>query len=198
MARETCVRSRAARFELGTRSWGQIGPTAANQGARLLRAIYNYADRKLADDLPTSPCVAVEFLKERGTRRVLSWDELPGWWDKVVTLGNPVRRVLLEAAAVVWAAHVGRGYDRWEDVRGNVLRRPNPKGGRRPCLRPAAYFAAAHVFAEAREAAERLHQGSLGLPAESACGHVTNMRELKAFPGVWPHDLSADLRHGLC
>ncbi|AIQ91326.1 tyrosine-type recombinase/integrase [Methylobacterium oryzae] len=171
-------------------SWGQIGPTAANQGARLLRAIYNYADRKLADDLPTSPCVAVEFFKERGTRRVLSWDELPGWWDKVVTLGNPVRRVYWKLLLLSGLRMSDAATIRWEDVRGNVLRRPNPKGGRGRAFDLPLTLQLRTVFAEAREAAERLHQGSPWVfPAESACGHVTNMRELKAFPGVWPHDL---------
>lgn len=43
---------------------------------------------------------------------------------------------------------------------------------------------------EAREAARHLHPDSpCILPAKHAGGHVLNMRELKAFPSVWPNDL---------
>ncbi|MGU3336855.1 tyrosine-type recombinase/integrase [Methylobacterium mesophilicum] len=170
--------------------WGRIGPTAANQGARLLRAVYNYADKRLVDDLPASPCVAVEFFKERGTRRVLSWEELPGWWDKVLTLGNPVRCAYWKLLLYSGLRMTDAATIRWEDLRGGVLHRPNPKGGRGRAYDLPITQQLNSVFAEAREAVAKLHPGSPWVfPADSACGHVTNMRELKAFPSVWPHDL---------
>lgn len=171
-------------------SWGQMGPTAANHGARLLRAIYNYADKRLADDLPATPCVAVEFFKERGMRRVLSWEDLPGWWGQVSTLCNPVRRsywklLLFSGLRMTDAATI-----RWEELRGHVLHRPHPKGGRGRAYDLPITQQLSAIFEEAREAAQQLYPASPWVfPADSSCGHVLNMRELKAFPGVWPHDL---------
>ena len=155
-----------------------------------MRAVYNYADRRLADDLPASPCVAVEFFAERGTRRVLTWDELPGWWDSVLILGNPVRRAFWKLLLFSGLRMTDAATIRWEDVRVDVLRRPNPKGGRGRAFDLPITPQLRDVLVEAREAAERLYPGSpWALPADSACGHVSNMRELKAFPGVWPNDL---------
>ncbi|GEP12022.1 integrase [Methylobacterium gnaphalii] len=170
--------------------WGSIGPTAANQGARLLRAVYNFADKRLVDDLPANPCVAVEFFPERGTRRVLSWEDLPEWWGQVLTLSNPVRRsywklLLFSGLRMTDAATV-----RWEDLRDGVLHRPNPKGGRTRAYDLPLTRQAQIIFEEARAAALQLDPKSPWVfPADSSFGHVQNMRELKAFPGVWPHDL---------
>ena len=170
--------------------WGSMGPTAANHGARLLRAVYNYADKRIADDLPASPCVAIEFFTERGTRRLLSWEDLPGWWRQVHTLGNPIRRsywklLLFSGLRMTDAATI-----RWEDLRGGVLHRPNPKGGCNRAYDLPITPPVHDIFEEAREGAERLHPGSLWtFPADSACGHVLNMRERVAFPDVWRHDL---------
>lgn len=170
--------------------WGRMGPTAANHGARLLRAVYNYADKRLADDLPASPCVAVEFFKERGTRRVLSWEDLPGWWEKVHSLENPVRRAYWKLLLFSGLRMTDAATIRWEDVHGDILHRPSPKGGRSRSYDLPITTHLRSVIEEAREAAERFRSGSpWAFPADSACGHVSNMRELKAFPGVWPHDL---------
>lgn len=171
-------------------SWGGIGPTAANQGARLLRAIYNFADKRLADDLPANPCVAVEFYPERETRRVLSWEDLPDWWSRVLHLGNPIRQsywklLLFSGLRMTDAATI-----RWEDVRGDVLHRPNPKGGRTRAFDLPLTRQARGILGKARTAAEQFDPASpWAFPSDSACGHVLNMRESKAFPGVWPHDL---------
>lgn len=170
--------------------WGQMGPTAANHGARLLRAVYNYADKRLADDLPANPCVAVEFFAERGTRRVLSWEDLPGWWVRVLTLGNPVRRAYWKLLLFSGLRMTDAATIRWEDLRGNALHRPNPKGGRSRAYDLPITSQLGVILAEAREAANQLFPASPWVfPADSACGHVLNMRELKAFPTVWPHDL---------
>ncbi|GJD96288.1 tyrosine-type recombinase/integrase [Methylobacterium iners] len=170
--------------------WGSIGPTAANQGARLLRAIYNYADKRLADDLPANPCVAVEFFAERGTRRVLSWEDLPRWWKRVLTLENPVRQSYWKLLLFTGLRMSDAATIRWGDVRGDVLNQPNPKGGRSRAYDLPLTQQLRAILGEARKATEQLHPGSPWVfPADSACGHVRNMRELKAFPCVWPHDL---------
>lgn len=170
--------------------WGPIGPTSANQGARLLRAVYNYADKRLADDLPANPCVAVEFFAERGTRRVLSWEDLPGWWGRVLELQNPVRRAYWKLLLFSGLRMTDAATVRWEDLRGGVLHRPSPKGGRSRAYDLPVTRQVREILDEAREAAERLRPGSpWAFPANSACGHVLNMRERVAFPGVWPHDL---------
>lgn len=170
--------------------WGRMGPTAANHGARLLRAVYNYADKRLADDLPASPCVAVEFFKERGTRRVLSWEDLPGWWEKVHSLENPVRRAYWKLLLFSGLRMTDAATIRWEDLHGDILHRPSPKGGRSRSYDLPITTQLHSVLKEARQAVERFRPGSPWVfPADSACGHVLNMRELKAFPGIWPHDL---------
>jgi integrase len=170
--------------------WGRLGPTAANHGARLLRTIYNYADKRLADDLPSSPCVALEFFKERGTRRVLSWQDLPGWWEQVHSLGNPVRRAYWKLLLFSGLRMTDAATIQWQDVNTGVLHRPNPKGGRSRAYDLPITEPLGAIFDEARRAAGQIHPASPWVfPADSSCGHVLNMRELKAFPGVWPHDL---------
>lgn len=171
-------------------SWGRMGPTAANHGARLLRAVYNYADKRLADDLPASPCVAVEFFKERGMRRVLTWEELPGWWDQVHSVCNPVRRAYWKLLLFSGLRMTDAATIRWEDLHGDTLHRPSPKGGRSRAYDLPITPQLRGFFEEARLAAAQLHSASPWVfPADSSYGHVLNMRELKAFPGVWPHDL---------
>ncbi|GEP11249.1 hypothetical protein MGN01_30940 [Methylobacterium gnaphalii] len=139
--------------------WGHIGPTAANHGARLLRTVYNYAAKRLAEDLPPNPCVAVEFFAERGTRRLLSWDELPAWWGHVLSLSNPVRcaywkLLLLSGLRMTDAATI-----RWEELRGEFLHRPNPKGGR----------ARAYDLPITEQMLNHLRRSSRGSPAVISC-----------------------------
>lgn len=170
--------------------WGRLGPTAANHGARLLRAVYNYADKRLAENLPASPCVAIEFFKERGTRRVLTWEDLPGWWEQVHSLSNPVRVAYWKLLLFSGLRMTDAATIRWEDLHGDTLHRPSPKGGRARAYDLPITRQLRNVFEEACVAAERFRSASpWAFPAASACGHVLNMRELKAFPGVWPHDL---------
>lgn len=170
-------------------SWGKRGPTRANQGARLLRTIYNHA-YKSVEGLPSNPCIAVEYFKEREIRRTVTWDELSGWISKVRGLSNPIRMgywrlLLFSGLRMTDAATI-----KWEDIHDDFLHRPNPKGGRTKAFNLPITRQLRTILEEVRQSSGLLFPGSQWVfPAQSKQGHVYNMREKTAFPDVWPHDI---------
>jgi len=63
--------------------WGKHGPTVANQTARLVRAVFNYALNKLTTSATENPCRAIEYFKERNLRRIIAAEALAEWWKAV-------------------------------------------------------------------------------------------------------------------
>lgn len=132
----------------------------------------------------------MEYFAERGTRRLLTWEELPGWWEQVHTVGNPVRRAYWKLLLYSGLRMTDAATIRWEDLRASVLHRPSPKGGRSRAYDLPMTRQLRVIFEEARAAAGQLNPASPWVfPADRACGLVLNMRERVAFPHVWPHDL---------
>lgn len=169
-------------------NWGQVGPRAANMGAQLFRAIWNYA-AKFSDDLPPNPSTAVEYFPEREQRRIIAWPELPEWWRRTDGLPNPIRRVYWRFLLFSGLRKMDALTIRWEDVREGHIHRPNPKGGRIRAFDMPLTDQLRKLLEEARTAGEALYPGSPWVfPAEGKRGHMIAACE-KSFPGVTPHDL---------
>jgi hypothetical protein len=63
-----------------TRITEQHGPYAANRSMRFFRACYRTADKRLDEDLPRCPVIAVNFNKERRRQEPIPWSRLPMLW----------------------------------------------------------------------------------------------------------------------
>lgn len=74
------------------------GKVTANHMMRDLRAAYNLALRVVdnPDLIPDNPVKAVTFNKERRKNAVIHPDDLPGWWEHIQGLPNPLRRAMHE------------------------------------------------------------------------------------------------------
>lgn len=169
--------------------WGRSGPTVANQSARLLRAILNYA-AKFADELPANPCSAIEYFPERNLRRSISAAELPDWWQGVGKIPNPIRRSYWKLLLFTGLRKEDAATIRWEDVHADRIHRPNPKGGRIKAFDVPITTQVAAILAEAKKAAEVEFSGSpFVFPSASKKGHVANPRENRYIPECSPHDV---------
>jgi integrase len=82
------------------------------------------------EGLPPNPCIAIEYFKERETRRILTWEELPDWNAKVEKLSNPIRKAYWRLLLFSGLRMTDAATIRWKDVQDDFLHRPNPKGGR--------------------------------------------------------------------
>ncbi len=111
------------------RGWEPRGATAANHGRSLFRAIYNYAQR-ISDGLPANPVYAVEKSKERAFRPRLTWEHLPGWWAKVESLSNPVRKGYWKFLLFSGLRRTDAATIKWSEIGEDTILRPITKGGR--------------------------------------------------------------------
>lgn len=170
---EAIGRDRAGVRERVERIARDHGAATADSVARVLRAVYNRA-RRQHPDLPANPCDNVDF---RGTRRRavdLDPDALLAWGPAVLGL-DPVRRDLhlflllsgmrSQAARSARAEHLLPGR--------RLLRVPSPKGGEgRAFDLPLSAPLLDLLSARARAA-----RGGWLFPADSASGHVEEVRE---------------------
>ncbi|CAM5771836.1 integrase [Labrys miyagiensis] len=169
--------------------WGDSGPTVANQCARLLRAIYNYA-AKVADDLPANPCRAIEYFTERNLRRVVSKDELAEWWLALENIPNPIRRAYWKLLLFTGLRKQDAATMRWDEVFDDRVHRPNPKGGRTKAFDLPMTAQLRQILDEAKAAHDVLFPNSpYVFPSTAKCGHLVNPREEGSLPGCSPHDL---------
>jgi len=169
-------------------SWGDRGPTIANQTLRLFRGIYNHA-LKVHEGLPANPATAVDPFKERQHRPILTWDELPDWWVKVEKLKNPTRRAYWKFLLFSGLRRVDAATLKWEDVHDDHIHRPCPKGGKDRAFDLPLSPQLEEILREARDARDKLHPNSpYVFPAHSKSGHIETTAE-KSIPGISPHML---------
>lgn len=170
------------------KKWGECGPTAANQTLRLFRAIYNHALRT-SDGLPPNPSNAVDQFRERGERKWLEWDALPGWLADIERLENPIRRALWPFLLYSGLRRSDAASIRWGEIGETSIHRPNPKGGRLKAFDLPLSSKLSQILRDAREAHALLFPMSpYVFPANSASGHVETLKE-KTIPHVAPHML---------
>lgn len=68
------------------------GWASGNNAIKLLSYVYNRA-LEIEDDLKANPCRAVKYNEERVRNTALSDQKLKDWFDSVMLLSNPVKRV---------------------------------------------------------------------------------------------------------
>lgn len=170
--------------------WGESGPTVANQAARLLRAIFNYAQKKLTDELIANPCCAFEFFQERGLRRFIPTADLGDWWKRVEGIPNPIRRGYWKFLLLTGLRKEDAATLKWQDVHEYHIHRPNPKGGRTKAFDVPITAQVAELLAEMKAVGACLHPNSpYVFPSGAARGYVTNPRENAHIPNCSPHDI---------
>jgi len=176
------------------------GPYGANGTMRTLRAIYNHAWLKNKKVLPRdNPVDAVDWNKERRRNSGMGVGDLPGWFNELARLENPVRREfhLMELLSGSRPAALKQARLKHLDLRRRVLHIPAPKGGEdrafdiplsremiRSLMRVIRFGRAQHPV-EAR---------IWLFPAESKAGHIYTTQEDRADLSKWGNDLRQTYR----
>ncbi len=172
---------RAAVRERHKRLTRKNRPYTANHAMRALRAAYNLA-LKVNDDLPANPVVAVIFNKESKRETVITPAELPGWWQQVKSLENPIRRDLLVFMLLTGMRSTAAVTARWEhmDWDNAQLLVPNPKSDTdRAFQLPLSTFLVDVLRIRQDENEIAYPNSSWMWPSNSAKGHVTEPKETK-------------------
>lgn len=166
------------------------GTYAANGAMRVFRAIWNRAMRQ-HEELPVCPTINVDWYPEYPRKAAVTVGELPGLYQRIMTLENPIRRdyflfVLFSGMRREAAAAV-----RWREVDFDkaMIHVPNPKGGsERAFDLPLSDYLV--DLLRARKACQ-LTRAMFGdsewvFPAQSRSGYVSEPKEAD-LPG--PHAL---------
>lgn len=168
--------------------WGARGSTSANQTVKLFRAVYNQALRT-TDGLPPNPCVAVDYFPEAKARPKVEWADLPDWLEKVRQLENPMRRCFWRFLLYSGLRRADASSLRWEDVAGNWIHRPTPKGSTAYAFDLPMSPQLKCIVDEARRVHDVLFPDSpYVFAAHSASGFISAPRE-KSFREISPHML---------
>lgn len=109
----------------------ESGPYAANRVLQNFRAVYNTASRRFEELPDTPPTVSVTFNRVRRRREPIPWADLPDWYSRVQSIGNPVRRDLQLFILLTGLRATDAKTVRWAEVDfdAETLHRPKPKGG---------------------------------------------------------------------
>lgn len=175
------------------------GPYIANGAMRTLRAIYNHA-RKTHRYLPAdNPVDAIDWNEETRRDTGMGPKELPGWFDELILLENPLRREFhlfsLLSACRPGALKVAE-LDRL-DLRRRVLHIPAPKGGSKkafdiPLSRPMIRCLIRAI--RLSRAMHPEHADRWIFAADSASGHIVEQKEDRAVLSKWANDLRQTFR----
>lgn len=176
----------------------QHGPYAANRSMRFFRACYRTADKRLEEDLPRCPVVAVNFNKERRRQEPIPWSRLPVWAKAIDTLANPVRRDLQYFVLFTGLRREDACTVRWEHVNltdepivlGKVevppgcIHRPKPKGGVDRAFTVPLSAHALDILRRRRAENVQLvpDDGGWAFPTRNVRGEVTCVQEMKEKP----------------
>ena len=175
------------------------GPYIANGAMRTLRAIYNHA-RKTHRYLPAdNPVDAIDWNEEKRRDTGMGPRALPGWFDELIELENPLRREfhlfsLLSgcrpgALKIAEVEHL--------DLRRRVLHIPAPKGGSKkafdiPLSRPMM-----RCLIRAIRLSRRMHPTEAErwiFAADSDAGHLVEQKEDRDVLSKWANDLRQTFR----
>lgn len=175
------------------------GPYMANGCMRTFRAVYNHA-RKTARYLPSeNPVNAVDWNPERRRNSGMGEEDLPGWFEQVRALPNPLRRelhllILLsgsrpEAIKTIKLADI--------KLRHRLLYIPNPKGGEAKAFVIPLSCQMIRCIVRAMRFARSMHPEEAQtwlFPAESASGHIVEHKEDRDDLAYWGNDLRQTYR----
>lgn len=105
------------------------GPKAANNGAKGFRAWWSAAQR-LDPHLPACPTAAVNWHAQKPIDESALLARLPEWSQRLDTsVVNPLRRTMLRFMLLTGLRSGDVKSMKWDQVRGDTLHIPNPKGG---------------------------------------------------------------------
>lgn len=175
------------------------GPYIANGAMRTLRAIYNHA-RKTHRYLPAdNPVDAIDWNEETRRDTGMGPKELPGWFDELILLENPLRREF-HLFSVLSACRPGAlkiAEIEHLDLRRRILHIPAPKGGSKkafdiPLSRPMIRCLIRAI--RLSRAMHPEHAGQWIFAADSESGHIAEQKEDRSVLSKWANDLRQTFR----
>lgn len=170
----------AERHERVTR---EAGPYAANRVMTSVRACYNTASRRFEELPDTPPTVGVTFNKVRRRREPIPWAELPGWYERVQAIANPVRRDLQLFILLTGLRATDAKTVRFEhvDFDAGTLHRPRPKGGEDRAFTVPVSTAVLKILQRRRDENHMLYGDDRGwaFPSTDMAGRVSHVAQPK-------------------
>lgn len=175
------------------------GPYIANGAMRTLRAIYNHA-RKTHRYLPAdNPVDAIDWNEETRRDTGMGPKELPGWFDELIVLENPLRREfhLFSLLSACRPGALKIAEIEHLDLRRRVLHIPAPKGGSKkafdiPLSRPMIRCLIRAI--RLSRAMHPEHAGQWIFAADSESGHIAEQKEDRSVLSKWANDLRQTFR----
>ena len=176
------------------------GPYQANAVLRTFRALYNFARRQTPDELPFEcPTLAVTFHPEKRRDTAMGMDDLPGWWEQLRAIENPIRAEFHLMNLLTGSRPGALKVARWKDldVKRRVLHMPRPKGGEgkafdiplsRAMLRSLWRVRKSGRMMYARQAREWI------FPSSGGFGHLAEHKEDRKTLSHWGGDLRQTYR----
>jgi len=157
------------------------GPYIANGTMRTLRAVYNHA-RKTDRKLPDNPVAAIDWNGESRRDTALGLADLPGWFDDLAALDNPIRREFHLFTLLSGCRPTALKEARPEHIRRveRALHIPSPKGGVKKAFDIPLSREMIRCLARARRFGARMYPDQALqwiFPAESASGHLVEQKE---------------------
>jgi integrase len=171
------------------------GPYIANGCMRSLRAIYNWARKKIDRTLPPDPPVdSSDFNNEERRDTGMSPSDLAGWYAQLQRLPNAVRREFHLFSLLSGSRPSALKRARWEhlDVGKRALHFPDPKGGARKAFDMPLSREMLRCLWRVRRAGRRLHERQAQtfiFPADTESGHIAVHREDRGDLGKFAGDL---------
>jgi integrase len=175
------------------------GPYIANGCMRTFRAIYTHA-RKASRSLPAeNPVFAIDWNPEKRRDTGMGLEDLPGWFEQVRALDNPVRRelhlfILLSGSRPDAIKKVRVEHIDWAK---RVVFIPSPKGGQDKAFCIPLSRQMICCMARARRFGRMMHPEQAAdwlFPAESGPGHINEHKEDRADLSHWGNDLRQTYR----
>lgn len=171
------------------------GPYIANGSARSLRAVYNWARRKIDRTLPADPPIdASDFNDEERRDTAMSEKELAAWNNQLAALPNALRREFHLFTLLSGSRPAALSRARWEhlDLERRALRFPDPKGGLKKAFDMPLSREMLRCLWRARRAGRKIDEAAARtfiFPALSASGHLEEWKEDRDDLSKWGSDL---------
>jgi integrase len=195
MARPLASLTRNECAERHERITREAGPYAANRVMTSLRACYNTAARRFEELSDRPPTVGVTFNEVRRRREPIPWGDLPDWFERVQSIGNPVRRdlqlfILLTGlratdAKTVRFEHVNLGDEPVQVgtvvIPPGCMHRPKPKGGEDRAFTVPVSKAVLEILRRRRDENHVLYGDDRGwaFPSTDMAGRVSHVAQPK-------------------
>jgi integrase len=175
------------------------GPYIANGAMRTLRALYNHA-RKTHRYLPAdNPVDAIDWNEETRRDTGMGPRELPGWFDELFFLENPLRREfhLFSLLSACRPGALKIAEIEHLDLRRRALHIPAPKGGSKkafdiPLSRPMIRCLIRAI--RLSRAMHPEHATRWIFAADSESGHIAEQKEDRSVLSKWANDLRQTFR----